>query len=87
MTDYKFTFLTEADYNTARFTGSINTYDMVRVKQYHSSDHHGVESTHYHDYPVHSKEELSKLVAKLQSEMTKFEVYQSKHYYDIQDYD
>lgn len=78
----KFTFQTEADYNQARFTGYIDTYDIARVKVYHSPD-----STGYSDFPVHSQEELNQTIARLQANGQKFEVYQHKHFYDISDYD
>ena len=76
-----FTFQTEEEYDKARSTGYIESYDIMRVKVYHSP-----EGTGYHDFPVHSQEEFDKLTERLNSTGQKFETYRHKHAYSGADY-
>lgn len=74
----RFTFSTIDEYENAKRTGYIDTYDIVRVVM--QNDFRTV------DYPVHSLEEYNQI--KNNENKAKFVVksYQEKHAYDIQDY-
>jgi len=73
-----FTFDTIEQYERAKASGYIDTYDVVRVVM--QNDYRTV------DYPVHSLEEYNQI--KNNENKVKFLVksYQDKHYYDIHDY-
>ena len=78
-TEFKFTFEKEAEYESARRSGYIDLFDIVRIKV--SYDDGTI------DYPVKSKEEYEKALVNVPlNEGTIVNVYQDKHYYDIADY-
>ena len=80
MEDLKFTFETEEEYETAKSTGFIDWFDMVRMNI-------ELPNGSQWDFPVKSKEECMKqqvLCAK--HEQTVLGIYQSKHYYDFSEF-
>lgn len=79
MTNIHFTFQTESDYHKARQIGYIDNYQMARIKVLHSAEG-------FSDFPVHSAEEMKNCISKLDKAGSKYEVYQSSHYYDISEY-
>lgn len=77
---FKFTFKTDNDYHNARGSGYIDTYDIVRVEV----QREGGGSV---DFPVHSEEELHKLLEEYKQKGIKInKIYPAQHAYDIQDY-
>ena len=78
LNEYIFTFQTDKELYQARLKGHIDWYDMVRVKLIHIN---GTD-----DFPVHTKEELSQFIEQ-RANNYKIEIYQSKHCYDITDYE
>ena len=50
MTNFKFTFKTDAEYSKARFTGFIPEYKVLRVTIEKGSN--------TYDFPIHSEEEF-----------------------------
>lgn len=76
-----FTFQTEEEYDKARSTGYIESYDIMRVRVYHSP-----EGTGYRDFPVHHQEALDKLTERLNSTGQRFETYRHKSSYNIKNY-
>jgi len=81
--EFNFTFETEVDYEKAKSSGYIRTFDIVRIKI------KDVVVGNTIDYPVYSKEgykkELQKLV--LLPQIQVLDIYQDKLYYDIEEYD
>ena len=77
--DFNFTFETEADYEKAKASGYITTFDIVRIKIKHL-----MEGNTF-DYPIYSREgykkELYKLLVLPQIQV--LDIYQDKLYYDI----
>ena len=81
MNNFKFTFETNDDYMTARHTGYIDNFDIVRVNVKYPD---GCQV----NFPVTSREELNRVIenaAKYGNEI--LEMYQAEHYYDIADYE
>jgi len=78
MKQFEFTFKTEKDYNQARMTGYIDSYQMVRIEK--STDTYSI------DYPIHSLEEYNNTIEKMNEANIQYKAYQSTHSYDIQDY-
>lgn len=74
-----FTFKTEDEYLSARSSGYIDDYDVVRIQV--SMGGRTV------DYPLHSEEEYIKDIKRLKEIGADIQkVYQDKMYYDIQEY-
>lgn len=78
--DFKFEFETDNEYHAARSKGYIPNYEMVRM-------HVTYPSGNDVDYPVHSREELTNELIRLDciSGCT-IMIYPSTHNYDVMDY-
>lgn len=79
MTEFKFTFETEAEQFAAESTGYIDAYDCVRVEIKHPQGGSV-------DYPVKNREEYNKLMATDLKGSKIVKIYPTVHSYDIQDY-
>jgi hypothetical protein len=81
--DFNFTFETEADYEKAKSSGYITTFDVVRIKI------KDIVAERTIDYPIHSREQYSKELRKLTllPQIQVLDIYQDKLYYDIEEYD
>jgi hypothetical protein len=81
--DFNFTFETEADYEKAKSSGYITTFDVVRIKI------KDIVAERTIDYPVYSREQYSKELRKLTllPQIQVLDIYQDKLYYDILEHD
>jgi hypothetical protein len=80
MNNFKFTFEKESDYESARRTGYIDLFDIVRIKVSYEGGSI--------DYPVKSREEFENELANVPLRNGEIvEMYQDQHYYDIADYE
>lgn len=80
-TEFKFTFEKESNYISARCTGYIDMFDIVRMKV-------AYDDGHTVDFPVYSKEEYEEYLRSMPYRDGKIvKVYQDKHYYDVADYE
>jgi hypothetical protein len=81
--DFNFTFETEADYEKAKSSGYITTFDVVRIKI------KNLMEGNTFDYPVYSREQYSKELYKLLvlPQIQVLDIYQDKLYYDILEQD
>jgi hypothetical protein len=81
--EFNFTFETEVDYEKAKSSGYITTFDVVRIKI------KDIVAERTIDYPVHTREQYSKELRKLTflPQIQVLDIYQDKLYYDIQEND
>lgn len=88
MAEIKFRFDTDSEYESFRKSGYIPPYDMARIRVFTKRKGiDGKEQEGYIDSPYHSKQEFDKAIKELEANNQKYEAYQSKHEYDIHDYD
>ena len=77
MTEFKFTFETEAEQFAAERTGYIESYDCVRMEIKHPQGGSV-------DFPVKNRESYIKHIEMYGDRISK--IYATEHSYDIQDY-